>query len=143
MKATDILYIEDNEDYIEFVKRAIQKVNNQVSFGVVMDGKEALELIDNVYDMKKVPKLILLDINLPDYNGLDLLAKIRANKATRYVPVVMFSSSENQKDMMKAFDWGANAYLVKPVGLAPLTETLQSVCNFWLHHNQPVENFAA
>jgi len=144
MKATDILYVEDNEDYIQFVKRAVSKIDTGLSFNVLMDGKNTLEFIEGVDAVKRPPRLILLDINLPDYNGLDLLAKIRSNKATRYIPVVMFSSSENQKDMMKAFDGGANAYLVKPMGLTPLTETLQSICNFWLNHNQlPVDNFAA
>lgn len=143
MQATDILYIEDNEDYIQFVKRAIGKINTNLNFGVLMDGKDTLQFIDNVKETKSLPRLILLDINLPDYNGLELLTKIRSNKITQYIPVVMFSSSENQRDMKKAFDEGANAYLVKPMGLAPLTETMQSICNFWLNHNQPVENFAA
>lgn len=143
MKATDILYIEDNEDYIEFVKRAIKKINTSLNFGVVMDGKDALQIFEGSTSSTGLPKLILLDINLPDYNGLDLLVKIRANRYTRYIPVVMFSSSENTHDKMKAFDGGANAYIVKPMGLTPLTETLQSVCNFWLDHHKPVENFAA
>jgi CheY-like chemotaxis protein len=139
----EILYIEDNEDYIEFVKRAIRKINTNLSFGVVMDGKKTLELFQAEAKKKKIPRLILLDINLPDYNGIELLKKLRSQDATRYVPIVMLSSSENQLDMKKSFDYGANAYLIKPIGLTPLTETLNSVCNFWLNHNQTVENTAA
>ena len=142
-KATDILYIEDNEDYIEFVKRAISKVDTSLSFNVITDGKETLQYMSTVSEREGAPKLILLDINLPDYNGLELLEKIRANKLTRYIPVVMLSSSENPVDIRKAMDGGANAYLVKPMGLAPLTETLKSICNFWLNHHQNVESFAA
>ena len=141
--ATDILYIEDNEDYIEFVKRAISKVNTGLRFNVLMDGKGTLQYIDSAHTDKSLPKLILLDINLPDYNGLDLLSRIRENRNTRYVPVIMLSSSENPLDIRKALDGGANAYLVKPMGLAPLTETLQSICSFWLNHHQNVESFAA
>lgn len=143
MKATDILYIEDNEDYIQFVKRAISKIDSNLVFGVVMDGNEAQQLLVNNADANQLPRLILLDVNLPDYNGIDLLDRIRNNKLTRYIPVVMFSSSENQKDIKNALDRGANAYLVKPTGLAPLTETLKSVCDFWLYRQKPVENFAA
>lgn len=144
MKATDILYIEDNEDYIQFVRRAVNRIDTNLSFSVLMDGKNTLDFIEGVDTDKQLPRLILLDLDLPDYNGLDLLARIRSNKATRYIPVVMFSSSENQKDMQNAFDGGANAYLVKPMGLTPLTETLESICNFWLHHNhQPADGFVA
>lgn len=144
MKEAEILYIEDNEDYIEFVKRAIRKINAELNFGVATDGKNALAIFEEEDEKKKrLPRLILLDINLPDYNGIDLLKKLRSNKATRYIPIVMLSSSENQTDMMKAFDNGANAYLIKPIGIAPLTEVLNSVCSFWLNHNQTVEHIAA
>lgn len=143
MSDAEILYIEDNEDYIEFVKRAIRKINTNLNFGVVMDGKKTLELFQTSTAKKKAPRLILLDINLPDYNGIDLLKKLRDQDVTRYVPIVMLSSSENQQDMKKSFDYGANAYVIKPIGLTPLTETLNSVCNFWLNHNQTVEETAA
>ncbi|RYF99670.1 MAG: response regulator [Chitinophagaceae bacterium] len=143
MNQAEILYIEDNEDYIEFVKRAIRKINAELHFGVATDGKNALAIFEEEERKKRLPRLILLDINLPDYNGLDLLKKLRGNKATRYIPIVMLSSSENQSDMKKAFDNGANAYLIKPIGIAPLTDVLNSVCNFWLNHNQIVEHIAA
>src|SRR5690242_3272032 len=123
MKEAEILYIEDNEDYIEFVKRAIRKINGELNFGVVMDGKSTLEFFEQDSKKKKVPRLILLDINLPDYNGIDLLKRLRDREATRYVPIVMLSSSESLQDMKRSFDCGANAYLIKPIGLTPLTET--------------------
>ncbi len=141
--STDILYIEDNEDYIEFVKRAITKVDTGLRFSVLMDGKDTLKYIDAVNTEATLPKLILLDINLPDYNGIELLTRIRANRNTRYVPVIMLSSSENPLDVRKSLDGGANAYLVKPMGLTPLTETIQSLCSFWLNHHPNVESFAA
>lgn len=142
MIAADILYVEDNRDYVQFVKRAVQKINNRLSMDVVMEGREALDMLENTQTKQPLPKLILLDIDLPDYNGLDLLMNIRANPNTRYLPVIMFSSSESPKDMMKAFDLGANAYLVKPMGLKSLTDTMESICNFWLQHHPPVEKFS-
>ena len=141
--ATDILYIEDNEDYIEFMKRAMIKVNSALRFNVLTDGRGTLRFIDEVTGADELPKLILLDINLPDYSGLELLVEIRSNRVTRYIPVVILSSSENQLDIRRAMDGGANAYLVKPIGLAPLTETLRSICDFWLDHHRPVKGFAA
>jgi CheY-like chemotaxis protein len=139
----DILYIEDNEDYIEFVKKAFRKIDEKLTFHVIMDGTEALRLFEQNLSPRSLPRLILLDINLPGCNGLELLTRLRKRAATRYIPVVMFSTSENPDDMMHAFDAGANAYLVKPVGVSSLTDTLQSVINFWLNHNHTVANFAA
>ena len=142
-RGTDFLYIEDNEDYIEFVKRAMTRVKSDLSYDIVTDGKGTLQYIDTKQIPGEMPRLILLDINLPDVNGIDLLNRIRSNKSTRYTPVVMLSSSENSTDIRKAMDAGANAYLVKPVGLGPLTEQLQSVFSFWLTHHQRGECFAA
>ncbi len=139
----DILYIEDNEDYIEFVKNAFRKIDSKLSFHVIMDGTEALRLFEQNLSPRSLPRLILLDINLPGCDGLELLARLRKRAATRYIPVVMFSTSENPDDMMQAFDAGANAYLVKPVGLTSLTETLSSVINFWLNHNRGLDSCAA
>lgn len=139
----DILYIEDNEDYIEFVKNAFRKIDQTLSFHVIMDGTEALRLFEQNLSPRSLPRLILLDINLPGCDGLELLKRLRKRNATKYIPVVMFSTSEHPDDMIQALDAGANAYLVKPVGLSSLTETLQSVINFWLNHNRKLDNYAA
>jgi DNA-binding response OmpR family regulator len=138
-----ILYIEDNEDYVEFVKRAIDKIDIDLNCEVVTHGTKAINLFEKASEKKFLPKIILLDINLPGYNGLEILKKIKSLPATKYIPVIMFSSSQNQKDMMKAFDIGANAYIVKPMGIAPLNETLKSICTFWLQHNYSIQSFSA
>jgi len=143
MKDRSVLYIEDNEDYVEFMERSLKKVNSDLSFNVIMDGKKANEFFENINENDHLPNLILLDIKLPGCSGLELLTTIRSKKATKYIPVIMFSSSENAKDMMLASENGANAYIVKPIGLSSLTETLKSVCEFWLVHNKSVDKYAA
>jgi DNA-binding response OmpR family regulator len=143
MKDTSVLYIEDNEDYIEFMERSLKKVNSELSLEVINDGKKAIEFFENVSEEDSLPKLILMDIKLPGCSGLEILSSIRKKTATKYIPVIMFSSSENAKDMMQASENGANAYIVKPIGLSSLTATLKSLCDFWLIHNKPIEKFAA
>lgn len=130
----DILYIEDNEDYIDFVKRALKKVDGNITISTATDGKTALSTISNA-DTSVNYKLILLDIHLPGITGIDLVQKIRAHKAFTYTPIIMLSTSDNSKDVEACYQRGANAYLVKPVGIQPLVNTLKSVCDFWLNCN--------
>ncbi len=143
MKNTSVLYIEDNEDYVEFMERSLKKINSELSLKVINDGKKAYEFFENITEKDNLPQLILLDIKLPGCSGMEVLSSIRKQDATKYIPVIMFSSSENAKDMMEASEHGANAYIVKPIGLSSLTATLKSLCDFWLVHNKPVEKFAA
>lgn len=136
-QTVDLLYIEDNEDFIEFVGMALKKVGRNISYGYVTDAEKATELLareqNNPY---KKAKLILLDYNLAGVSGIDLLKKIRSDSDIKHVPVVVFSSSDNPKDIKDAYQYGANAYLVKPVGIANLKDTMQTVCDFWISRNQ-------
>ncbi len=131
----DVFYVEDNEDYIDFVKRALKKVNTNISYDYVTDGKEAFEYFLNRSVSGAPAKVILLDINLPGINGIDLLRKIRSMSSLKYTPVIIFSTSDNPIDVKNSYDNGANAYLVKPAGLNSLTETMKRMCDFWLSSN--------
>jgi DNA-binding response OmpR family regulator len=130
----DILYIEDNEDYIDFVKRALKKVDSNITISTATDGKTALSTVSNATDNVSY-KLILLDIHLPGITGIELVQKIREQKALAYTPIIMLSTSDNPKDVEACYQRGANAYLVKPIGIQPLVNTLKTVCEFWLNYN--------
>lgn len=130
----DILYIEDNEDYIDFVKRALKKVDGNITISTATDGRTALSTVSNATSNVGY-KLILLDIHLPGITGIELVQKIREQKALAYVPIIMLSTSDNPKDVEACYQRGANAYLVKPMGIQPLVDTLKSVCEFWLNRN--------
>jgi len=134
MNKADILYIEDNEDYIDFVKRALKKVDSNITLSTATDGKTALATVSNP-SMNVNYKLILLDIHLPGITGIELVQKIREQKALAYTPIIMLSTSDNPKDVEACYQRGANAYLVKPMGIQPLVNTLKSVCDFWLNCN--------
>ena len=131
----DLLYVEDNEDYVNFVKRAVNKVDEKLVYHYINDSKKALEFFEKTNIANKNTRLILLDINLHGSSGIELLKKIRQFPHLKHVPVIMFSSSESSDDIKNAYDNGANAYLVKPAGLNHLTQTIKSVCDFWLSLN--------
>jgi two-component system response regulator len=131
----DVLYVEDNEDYAQFVRRAFSKIDTTLSCHSFTDGIDALNYFESNQDKQKCAKLILLDIDLPGISGIELLKKIRAKPKLKYIPVIMFSTSDSTADVVSSYDNGANAYLVKPEGLSSLQETLHGICKFWLNLN--------
>lgn len=128
----DLFYVEDNEDYINFVGRAVKKIDGGISYQYVTDGKAAFEHFQRKGANGTPARVILLDVNLPGMSGIDLLCKIRAIPSLRYIPVIMFSTSDDPDDVKRSYDNGANAYLIKPSGLSSLTDTIKRVCDFWL-----------
>jgi DNA-binding response OmpR family regulator len=135
----DILYIEDNEDYIDFVKRVLKKVDSNLTISTATDGKTALSTVSNAFSNVSY-RLILLDIHLPGINGIELVQKIREQKTLAYTPIIMLSTSDNPKDVEACYQRGANAYLVKPIGIQPLVNTLKFICDFWLNCNYSATN---
>ncbi|GAB2691607.1 response regulator [Mucilaginibacter koreensis] len=133
MRKTDIIYIEDNEDFSEIVERAFTQVNDQAQLTIIDDGKTALQKIEAMAEAQHKPRLILLDMNLPGVSGLDVLRKIKETMALRCVPVVMFTTSDNPKDIRNSLDNGANAYVTKPLGYLNLVNCLKSVNDFWIN----------
>ncbi len=137
-KEIDLFYIEDNEDFIDFVNLAVNKLDVKLNYQYAKDAIEAKQFLEkNVANgpYTKV-KLILLDYNLPGMSGMQFLKYIRSSTATKHIPVVIFSSSDNPQDVKNAYLNGANAYLVKPVGMHNLKQTVQTVYDFWINKNQ-------
>lgn len=131
----NILYVEDNEDYIDFVKRAVRKNNIPVNVSSVTDGKEMVEYLSSKDEKLRKANLILLDIHLPGIDGIELLKKLRKDEQMSLVPVIMFSTSDNPADVKTCYNNGANAYVVKPMGMEQLSSSLTSIYNFWINHN--------
>jgi DNA-binding response OmpR family regulator len=133
MQKADILYIEDNEDFSEIVERAFTQVNEQAQLTVIDDGRTAIQKIEAMAEAKTKPRLIMLDMNLPGVSGLDVLKKIKETASLRCVPVIMFSTSDNPKDIRNSLDNGANAYVTKPLGYLNLVNCLKSMNDFWIN----------
>lgn len=130
-----VLYVEDNSDAIVFFKRVVNKMGNY-SLHTVENGDSLVKMVNESAQSKDVsPEIILLDINLPGMNGFEILKFIRNQSGFKHTPVIMFTSSEDESDIRKSYEYGANAYLVKPDNLQSLHSVLQDTFNFWLKHN--------
>jgi two-component system response regulator len=133
-----IMLIEDNPDDRDLTIRALKKNNILNPVTVAGNGAEALALLlgDDHRDDGS-PALILLDLKMPKVDGLEVLRRLRADRRTRVVPVVVLTSSKEEEDLRAAYDLGANGYLRKPVTFSEFSEAISSIGLFWLILNQP------
>ena len=141
-RANTILLVEDNADDEELTLRAFKrsKVLNRVE--VVRDGVEALDYLfaTGVHaerDPKAMPAVILLDLKLPKLGGLEVLRRVRADERTRRIPVVVLTSSNEEKDILSSYGLGANSFVRKPVDFAQFMEAAQQLGLYWLVMNEP------
>lgn len=128
----NILYIEDNKDAIIFFNRVVHNLGDY-HFKTTEDGNSAIKILEEEKGFE--PEMILLDINLPGMNGFEILQYVRTKTAYKHIPVIMFTSSDDLMDIEKSYEFGANAYLIKPANLHSLREVLADTFNFWLKHN--------
>ena len=138
----EILIVEDNKNDVEMTLRALKKKNLVNSIHVINDGAEALEFIfaTGIYkdrDINQHPKIILLDLNLPKVNGLEILKKIKSNEQTKSIPVVILTSSNEETDIIESYKTGANSYIVKPVNFENFAKSVSEVGMYWLLLNKP------
>jgi two-component system, response regulator len=141
MKDKVILLVEDNSRDEALTRRALKKSNIVNEVVVARDGVEALDYLFGTgahadRDMTLTPQLILLDLKLPKLNGLQVLQKIRADERTRRLPVVVFTSSSEEEDMIKSYDLGANSYVRKPVDFEQFLEATRQLGLYWLVLNE-------
>jgi CheY-like chemotaxis protein len=136
-----ILLAEDNQDDILLTKRAFKKSNILNELIVVNDGKEALDFLfyKGKYkdrDSKTTPELILLDLKMPKIDGLEVLKSIRENSQTKHLPVVILTTSKEEKDMIDSYCLGANSYIIKPVDFDQFVDAVKQLGLYWLVLNQ-------
>ncbi len=141
MSEVEILLVEDNPNDVELTLHAFRKnhINNPVQ--VVRDGVEALDFIfcTGSYadrDIGRPPRVILLDLKLPKINGLEVLRRIKADERTRTTPVVVLTSSREERDIVESYRLGVNSYIVKPVDFQQFNEAVKNLGCYWLLHNQ-------
>ncbi len=131
-----ILHVEDNADDVMLTAMAFRKAGATVKLEVASDGEKAIEALQNG-NAAAPPDCILLDIKLPCKSGLEVLSWIRQQPKLKRLPVVMLSSSMLPDDINRAYDLGANSYLIKPSDLESLVSLARTIDHYWLRTNMP------
>jgi two-component system, response regulator len=132
-----ILLVEDNKDDVALTIRAMKKNKISTDLVVVHDGAEALDYLFGAgayadRDARRVPWIILLDLKLPRIDGLQTLARLRAKDATKLVPVIILSSSDEEQDVIASYKLGANSFVRKPTDFVEFTKTIEKLHVYWL-----------
>ena len=138
----EILLVEDNQDDLDMTLRALRKANLANHIQVARDGAEAVEFIFGLgpHAGRKVengPRLIMLDLKLPKIDGMEVLQRIKRDERTQMIPVVILTSSKEQKDVIESYKLGVNSYIVKPVNFEGFAAAVQELGMYWLLLNQP------
>jgi len=139
----DILLVEDNLDDAELTIRELRKNNMANNLFHVEDGEQAIDFIfakgkfKGVREVSYPPKMVLLDIQMPKVNGIEVLKMMKSDEATKSIPVIILTSSKEHPDIQKCYALGANSYIVKPVNFDAFSSAIKNLGFYWLLLNQP------
>lgn len=138
----EILLVEDNPNDAELAMRSLKKHNLANSIVWVKDGAEALDFIfaRGAYkdrDINNIPKVILLDLRLPKVDGLEVLRSVKSDERTKPIPVVVLTSSREEKEIVESYKLGVNSYITKPVDFEAFVKTVRELGMYWLLLNKP------
>jgi len=139
--AVEILLVEDSDTDLELALRALTKAKVANRIEVARDGAEALDFLFSegafAGRARDNPRLVMLDLKLPKVDGLDVLRAIKGNPATRTIPVVVLTSSHEQRDIVESYDLGVNSYIVKPVDFDGFMAAVAELGMYWMLLNRP------
>ena len=139
--AMEILLVEDDPRDAELALRALRAAKIANDIIVARDGAEALDFLfgEASHQRPGAPKVILLDLKLPKVDGLEVLKRIKSDPKTKFIPVVVLTSSREQNDIIESYRLGVNSYIVKPVDFEGFADAVQKAGMYWLLLNQPPE----
>jgi two-component system, response regulator len=137
----EILLVEDNPSDLALTQRALKKARLANNLHVCRDGEEALNFLfgDGLHQPQgsgRLPRVVLLDLKLPKVDGLEVLRRLKADARTRTIPVVMLTSSREQRDVIESYNLGVNSYIVKPVNFEGFSAAVEQLGLYWLLVNQ-------
>jgi two-component system response regulator len=140
-RPVEILLVEDDPNDVELTLRALESHNVSNQIHVARDGAEALEFIFATgrfasRETDPAPRVILLDLKLPLVDGLEVLRRIKGGEETRSIPVVVLTSSREERDVIESYELGVNSYIVKPVDFEQFSEAVRMLGMYWLLLNQ-------
>ena len=130
-----ILLVEDNPDDERLTLRALRRGNIANQILVARNGEEALQI---VFSLNPLPCVVLLDLKLPKIDGLEILRRIRAHESTSLLPIVVLTSSSEDRDIIESYSLGANSYVRKPVDVDQFTDAIRQLGLYWAVVNQPL-----
>lgn len=138
----EILLVEDNPSDVRLALHALKKHHLANHIEVVRDGAEALDFLfcRGAYAHRRIedgPRVVLLDLKLPKVDGLDVLQQVKADPRTKATPIVVLTSSREERDVVESYQLGVNSYIVKPVDFEQFTEAVRQLGMYWLLLNQP------
>jgi len=141
----EILLVEDNPNDVELALRALQRHNLANKVFVVKDGVEALEFLFATgahadRNVKNTPRVVFLDLKLRKVDGLEVLRRVKSDERTRAIPVVVLTSSREERDVVESYQLGVNSYIVKPVDFEKFVQAVSEVGLYWVLLNQPPVN---
>lgn len=144
-RIVEILLVEDNKRDADLTLRALKKRNLNNKIVWVKDGEAALDYLfaRNEYEHRSInnkPKVVLLDLKMPKVDGLEVLKEIRTHPVTKTIPVVILTSSKEEQDIVKSYEYGVNSYIVKPVDFTKFLDSVADVGLYWLLLNQPTND---
>jgi CheY-like chemotaxis protein len=139
-KAVEILLVEDNPDDVELTLHALREENLSNNIHVARDGEEALDFLfrrgEYQRSENRTPKLVLLDLKLPKVDGLEVLRQLKSDPKLRVIPVVILTSSKEEKDLIKGYTLGVNSYIQKPVAFQAFRKVVKQLGLYWLVVNE-------
>ncbi len=135
-----ILLVEDNPGDIRLTQEALKESNSPILLDVVTDGEQAIDFLfrRNKFSESVRPNIILLDINLPKKNGIEVLKEIKSNDSLKKIPVIMLTTSDADHDITKAYSLYANSYIIKPVDFDDFARVIKLIENYWFNTVQLV-----
>jgi two-component system response regulator len=138
-QTVEILLVEDNPNDLELALHAFERHNVSNHIEVARDGQEALDYLQggNGREAGTLPRVILLDLKLPKVDGLQVLRTIRGDDRLKHLPVVILTSSREERDVVESYDLGVNSYIVKPIDFEKFAETVRTLGFYWLLLNEP------
>jgi two-component system response regulator len=142
MRNHRILLVEDNPDDVELTLRAFERNPPAPDIVVARDGADALDYLFGTgsyagRDLSSAPEIVLLDLQLPKVDGLEVLRRIRADERTHRLPVIVLTSSREKRDVLRSYDLGANSFLRKPVDFVEFVDVARQLGSYWLALNEP------
>lgn len=140
MDNIDIIVIEDNRHDVEMILDAFRELDIKSGYLIFRDGAEATKNFfesngERYLEKNKLPRLILLDLKIPKINGMEVLKMLKSNERTKDIPIVIFTSSNEERDRMESYQLGANSYLVKPLNADQFADHIKQIINYWIHLN--------